>query len=250
MLWQSLPREPIRVPRDALQREVVLPAVLPGVVTLPAAERLAARLYADLATLAAGMDGAGLGRALIGRAPDDPTPEPLEDDPWLALRLVAADVEQLWRDQLISAAALALVSDTLASIAGSATPLPAGRGAGGEDLPTARCLLVYRMRPASPVAGAVGAVASDRDARTPELTADGRPVPLELPSRPRGKLALLLSWTPAIARRSWVFPRSVYTFHWEPACAIALSRDGSPGGEAGDADQWTICRLRRPNVLR
>ncbi|HEX6796845.1 MAG TPA: hypothetical protein VF116_03910 [Ktedonobacterales bacterium] len=249
MLWESLPREPIHVPRDALQRETVLPAVQPGVVTLPAAERLAARLYADLIALAARIDGAGLGRALFGRTPDDPTPEPLEDDPWLTPRLVAADVEQLWRDQLIAAAALALVSDV--TPAADATTLSAGVPSADADVPTARCLLVYRMRPTSPVADALGPMGSDRSTHPPELAAGARQAPLQLLSRLRARLALLLSWTPAIARRSWAFPRSVYTFHWEPARAITLGRDSPSGADDhGANDQWTICRLRRPSVLR
>ena len=248
MLWESLPREPIRVPRDALQREIVLPAVLPGVVTLPAAERLAARLYGDLIALAARVDGASLGCALVGRTPDDPTPEPLEDDPWLTLRLVAADVEQLWRDQLIAAAALALVAEAPPDADVTTSP---SAGVPRLDAPTARCLLVYRMRPASPVAGAVGSMGSDRGASTPDLNAGAHHAPLELQSHPRGNLALLLSWTPAVARRSWVFPRSVYTFHWEPARVIVFGRDGSTAADdAADADLWTICRLRRPSVLR
>ncbi len=250
-LWESLPREAIRVAPDALSREIAVPAARPGAVSLSAAERLAARFYADLTTLA-GPTGEGLRRALAGRPLDtatgyvagaeggflsDPAAmDPLADDPRLALRLMAADIEQLWRDQLIGAAALALITFPGAGYAGSIPP--------GGDPATARCLLVYRVRPWSPTPDALGA---DLPAHAPEL-------PAALPARlPRGRLVLLLSWTPAVARRSWVFPRQVYTFQWEPVSAVSLERatvQATDDEDDADAGEWMICRPRRPSVLR
>lgn len=249
-LWESLPREQIRVSPDAFSRRITVPAAMPGAVSLSAAERLAARFYADLTALA-GSAGEGLRRALTGRpldvgghssdaggelAADDTLMEPLEDDPRLALRLVTADIEQLWRDQLISAAALALVTPARSDVAGS-SPLDA-------DQAIARCLLVYRVRPWSPTPDGVEA---DRSERPPEVSG-------ALPARlPRGRLVLLLSWTPAVARRSWAFPRQVYTFQWEPVSAVSLERATAAAAyeeDEDDADEWMICRPRRPMALR
>lgn len=247
--WQSLPREQMRVSPDALSREIAVPATMPGAVSLSAAERLAARLYADLATLA-GPTGEGLRGALSGRpldvsghssgagdrlADDDfSSVDSVEDDPRLALRLVAADIEQLWRDQLIGGAALALVAP--------AGPATAGASPLGADEATARCLLVYRMHAWSVSPETMNA---DLSTREPELST-------ALPARlPRGRLVLLLSWTPAVARRSWVFPRQVYTFQWEPVSAVALERATSTAtGDEDDAGEWMICRPRRPFALR
>ncbi len=241
-LWESLPREEIRVPPNALKREIAVPAAMPGAVSLSAAERLAARLFADLTALS-GPSGEGLRRTLTGypldvsghsqdagpvHAADDTLMDPLADDPRLALRLLAADIEQLWRDQLIAAAALALVTLPGAANAGSVAP--------DRDLATARCLLVYRVHPWS---GASGGVESDLSAGAPVTSA-------ALPARlPRGRLVLLLSWTPAVARRSWVFPRQVYTFQWDPVSAVSLARATSPVADDEDVvDEWTICRPR------
>ena len=249
-LWESLPREQIRVPRDALYREIAVPAAMPGAVSLPAAERLAARFYADLTTLA-GPTGTGLRRVLAGHpfdagsgSPADASmPDTLEDDPRLALRLMAADVEQLWRDQLIAAAALALVTHTDTHSADSASPRPAGSGAGGEDPLSARCLLVYRLRPWSPTPST--AVMADL---APHAVGPSAALPARLP---RGRLALLLSWTLAIARRSWAFPRQVYTFQWEPMRAVTLDLAApTPDDDEDGADEWMICRPRRRSAPR
>jgi hypothetical protein len=243
--WGSLPCERIAVPREALSREITVPVTMPGVVSLPAAERLASRLYTDLTALG-GPTGADLRPTLTGAPPrgmggehsaDDPALDLVNADPRLGLRLVVADLEQLWRDQLIAAAALVLVADDGATpedrTVAYATP-------SGDFAATARLLLVYRLHAWTEPPNATDVALPDR--------AWERPVALP-PRLSRGRLVLLLSWTPAINRRSWVFPRQVYTYQWEPRAAITLDR-GDAGGDQDDAEEWTICRPRRPRVLR
>ncbi|MFI5271783.1 MAG: hypothetical protein ACHQ4H_01965 [Ktedonobacterales bacterium] len=217
--WASLPCETLTIGADTLSGGLVLAASPHTSSGLTPIERLGSQFAADLRLLAS------RARADLASALD--LPAAFVADPQLAVKLVAADVEQLWRDRLIDGAALVLTRDTVL----------------GANLEV-RCRLLYRLRATlDPLSAMPTAAEAD--------TMERPPATLGLPERlPATRLHLLLSWTPAITRRGWAFPGPTYVFQWAPVTAARFSPAGSGDawGEV-EATEWTLCRLLRPQVV-
>src|SRR5690242_19563073 len=162
--------------------------------TSDAPRRIASAVYERLSALARLAPDA-VERALL-------LPEHLTGQTELALRLIAADLEQLIREQLITG-----VADALAA--------PSTAEAGQRDL---HYLATFRVRQPLAAPSASGPI-SDVDADAPFARFD--PTPLaSLPGEP----ALLVAWSPtmppAVRALAIAFPR--YQFAWAPLLTVTL----------------------------
>jgi len=182
--------------------------------TLSAVEQLAAYFYADTLVLLR-RTGLHLAQALAVAA--------FADDPDLFLKLLAADLEQLLKDQLLAEVVLA---------AGEPEPGDGGRYA-------LRSCARYELRRAYQYA------ATGDGVRPIERTGDpaaARAVP---------DLLLLARWqsiaTPERRRKRLLAPR--YSFAWETA-GEARFADPDAAAQATEAEaRWEVVRLAEPPAL-
>ncbi len=180
--------------------------------TLSAVEQLAAYFYADTLVLLR-RTGLHLARALAVAA--------FADDPDLFLKLLAADLEQLLKDQLLAEVALA-----------AAEPEPGDRGRY-----TLRSCARYELRRAYEYA------ATGDGVRPIERTGD--PVAAALAARAVPDLLLLARWqsiaTEERRRKRIMAPR--YSFAWETA-GEARFADPDASAQAPEAEaRWEVVRL-------
>ncbi len=186
--------------------------------TLSAVEQLAAYFYADTLVLLR-RTGLHLARALAVAA--------FADDPDLFLKLLAADLEQLLKDQLLAEVALA-----------AAEPEPGDRGRY-----TLRSCARYELRRAYEYA------ATGDGVRPIERTGD--PVAAALAARAVPDLLLLARWqsiaTAERRRKRIMAPR--YSFAWETA-GEARFADLDASARAPEAEaRWEVVRLAEPPAL-
>jgi hypothetical protein len=186
--------------------------------TLSAVEQLAAYFYADALVLLR-RTGLHLARALAVAA--------FADDPDLFLKLLAADLEQLLKDQLLAEVALA-----------AAEPEPGDRGRY-----TLRSCARYELRRAYEYA------ATGDGVRPIERTGD--PVAAALAARAVPDLLLLARWqsiaTAERRRKRILAPR--YSFAWETA-GEARFADPDASARAPEAEaRWEVVRLAEPPAL-
>lgn len=206
----------------------------PHVVTLddgedtPASDaprRIASAVYERLSALAR-LDPDAMERTLQ-------LPDHLAGQTELALRLLAADLEQLIREQLITGVAVALV----------ALAAPPTSASGTRDL---HYLATFRVRqPLASLATLATPSSSDPMPPTDEDPPFARFDPALLAS-PHGEPALLVAWSPtmppAVRALAIAFPR--YQFAWAPLLTVILdqqSETAAPPSRAAGA--WTLCRL-------
>lgn len=199
----------------------------PRIVTLddgedvPAADtprRIASAVYERLNMLAH-LAPDSVARALL-------LPDQLAGQTELALRLIAADAEQLIREQLITGVAVAFT-------------VPPTSASGMRDL---RYLATFRVRQplaAPSVSGPTPATNADADA--PFARFD----PASLASS-HGEPALLVAWSPAmppaVRTLAIAFPR--YQFAWAPQLTVILDEQGeAANSSARAAGVWAECRL-------
>lgn len=186
--------------------------------TLSAVEQLAAYFYADTLVLLR-RTGLHLAQALAVAA--------FADDPGLFLKLLAADLEQLLKDQLLAEVALA---------AGEPEPGDRGRYA-------LRSCARYELRRAYEYA------ATGDGVRPIERTGD--PATAALAARAVPSLLLLARWqsiaTPERRRKRILAPR--YSFAWETA-GEARFADPDAAVQATEAEaRWEVVRLAEPPAL-
>ncbi|HST89646.1 MAG TPA: hypothetical protein VLJ14_14825 [Ktedonobacterales bacterium] len=201
----------------------------PRIVTLddgedvPAADtprRIASAVYERLNMLAH-LAPDSVERALL-------LPEHLTGQTELALRLIAADVEQLIREQLITGIAIAF----------AASPTTA-TGTNARDLHYLATFRVRQPLAAPSSSGPTPATDADADA----LFARFDPAPF---ASLHGEPALLVAWSPAmppaVRALAIAFPR--YQFTWAPQLTILLDEQSeAANSSARAADVWAVCRL-------
>jgi hypothetical protein len=186
-----------------------------------APQRIASAVYERLSGLAR-LAPDTVERALL-------LPEHLAGQTELALRLLAADLEQLIREQLITGVAVAFIA-----LAASPTS-----EANTCDL---RYLATFRVRQPLAAPSSSGPIpATDADTDAPFARFD----PTSLASV-EGEPALLVAWSPAMppAARALAiaFPR--YQFAWAPRYTVILDEQGEAAAPpARAAGAWTQCRL-------
>lgn len=201
----------------------------PRIVTLddgediPAADtprRIASAVYERLNMLAH-LAPDSVARALL-------LPDQLAGQTELALRLLAADLEQLIREQLITGVAVAFTAPPTSE---------AETDSGTRDL---RYLATFRVRQPLAAPSASGPMPP-----TDEDTPFARFDPASLASLP-GVPALLVAWSPtmppAVRTLAIAFPR--YQLAWAPQLTVILDEQGETAAPPSRApDAWTLCRL-------
>jgi hypothetical protein len=186
--------------------------------TSDAPRRIASAVYERLSALAR-LAPDSVERALL-------LPDQLTGQNELALRLIAADIEQLIREQLITSVAVALVA-------------PSTSASGTRDL---HSLATFRVRqPLAAPSSAGPPPTTDTDANAPFARFD--PAPL---ASVEGDPALLVAWSPAmppaVRALAIAFPR--YQFTWAPRLTVILDEQGeAANSSARAADVWAVCRL-------
>ena len=157
-------------------------------------------------------------------------PDLLTGQTELALRLLAADVEQLIREQLITGVAIAFTAPPT-------TETEAETDSGTRDL---RYLTTFRVRQPLAAPSVSGPMPlADADATFARFD----PAPL---ASVEGEPALLVAWSPSMlpAARALAiaFPR--YQFAWAPQVTVILgeqSEAAAPSAHAGE--RWSLTRL-------
>ena len=191
--------------------------------TSDAPRRIASAVYERLSALARlASDGVdAVERALL-------LPAHLTGQTELALRLIAADLEQLIREQLITGVAVAFT-----------TPPRTETGSGQRDL---HYLATFRLRqPLAAPSSSGPTPATNTDADTPFARFDLAPL-----TAVAGEPTLLVTWSPAmppaVRALAIAFPR--YQFAWAPQLTVILDeQDETAAPPSRAAGSWTLCRL-------